>query len=485
LTWAELEAALGARLDDVRRRLGSPPLAVRCVSTLHASGSPRAAYRVGLADGRAFKVRRLAEPGRARDLVAGLADLAEPRLAAALLEHDGVLVEEWVEGEPLAADAGRERLAEAGDLLGSLHARRTWLGAPLGVPASTEAERRTLEGQLADLVRAGALGGPAARRLRSAAAASDPGRAATGLVHRDFCAENLVVDRAGRLRVVDNEWLGVGPLDLDLAVVENRWPTDAAGRAAFLAGYARHRDPAAAGEASAFWRIRAATRSAWWRAVELARPAEAALARLEALAGGAGAGRPARAAPTETAAGGRRRWPAWYHEDNRFPTRRRMDQVHRPIVALALRELAGRGGDVLDLGCGNGALLRRLARGDARAVPFGVDVEAGSVAHAKELLPRFAANFVRADLFGDAARRALDRRFRLVLLAPRRLLEAGPERSAALLAWLRPRCERLLVYAYGTARTEFGDFHGLARAVGVELERGTRRRASAGLVARF
>src|SRR5262249_55218267 len=79
--------------------------------------------------------------------------------------------------------------------------------------------------------------------------------------------------------------------------------------------------------------------------------------------------------------------PAWYQEDNKFRTRRRMDHAHRPIVALACRTLRGRGGDVIDLGCGNGALLAKIHALEPAATPFGVERDPLRVAHARVLLP--------------------------------------------------------------------------------------------------
>jgi SAM-dependent methyltransferase len=172
--------------------------------------------------------------------------------------------------------------------------------------------------------------------------------------------------------------------------------------------------------------------------------------------------------------------PAWYHEDNVFRTRRRMDHAHRPIVALACRTLRGRGGDVIDLGCGNGALVAKIHALEPRVTPFGVERDPLRVAHARALLPEFADHFFAADL-GAHPLLESERRFALAILSPRRLQEAGPAASERLRTWLRARCERLLVYAYGSGRTEFGDLAGFARSVGLELEggEGTARAALA------
>lgn len=139
--------------------------------------------------------------------------------------------------------------------------------------------------------------------------------------------------------------------------------------------------------------------------------------------------------------------PAWYHTENGFSTRHGMDVSHRPLVALAREALAGAEGSVLDLGCGNGALLEKICRGRAELVPCGVDVNAAAVEHARELLPDAAAGFVRSDLFAPSVW-VHGRRHALAILMIGRLLEVSRPRADALLAAIRAHCDRLLVYAY-------------------------------------
>lgn len=162
-------------------------------------------------------------------------------------------------------------------------------------------------------------------------------------------------------------------------------------------------------------------------------------------------------------------FPNWYHEDNLFDTRERMDEVHEPIVEQAVSALAGRPGDVLDLGCGNAALLRKVYEGAPDVTPFGVDIAERSIEHARQLLPRFAANFVVADLFDTRSWWPGSRRLSLVILSPRRLHEAGPEQTARLKDWMRTRSDQLLIYAYGKGLTQFGDLAGFAGEVGIRL----------------
>jgi SAM-dependent methyltransferase len=176
--------------------------------------------------------------------------------------------------------------------------------------------------------------------------------------------------------------------------------------------------------------------------------------------------------------------PAWFHEDNRFRTRRRMLWAHAPIVALAERSLGGRGGNVLDVGCGNGALLARIVSRCPGTVPYGVDVRAVPVSHARRLLPRYRRNLLVGDAFLARDRARFDRPYALVLLSPRRLHDAGPEAAGRLLDWLRPRCARLLVYAYGTGLRRRGGLAGFAAPFGVRL-RGAARRPRAAIASRF
>lgn len=161
--------------------------------------------------------------------------------------------------------------------------------------------------------------------------------------------------------------------------------------------------------------------------------------------------------------------PAWYYLDNLFGSVEQMARAHAPIVAKAIETLAGRGGNVLDLGCGNGALLKKIRTANPRVVPCGIEREAERVAHARELLPDTAEHFIEADIFEGHALWESHHHFVLVILALRRLEQAGPEQAARLRAWIKSRCDDLLVYGYGAALTDHGSLAGFAREVRVRL----------------
>jgi hypothetical protein len=159
--------------------------------------------------------------------------------------------------------------------------------------------------------------------------------------------------------------------------------------------------------------------------------------------------------------------PDWYHRDNGFSTRHGMDRAHDPLVSVACSAVDGRAGAVLDLGCGNGALLSKIVAGRADLAPYGIDREASAIAHAGELQPRFADNFVQADLF-DTEAWADKRRYTLALLMIGRLLEVSRPKAQHVLASLRSRCDVVVLYLYpGYSEHPLAD---LARDLGLRID---------------
>ena len=159
--------------------------------------------------------------------------------------------------------------------------------------------------------------------------------------------------------------------------------------------------------------------------------------------------------------------PDWYHRDNGFSSRHGMDLAHERLVTTARSALDGRAGAVLDLGCGNGALLSKIVAGRADLEPHGIDREAHSIAHARELQPTFADNFVQADLF-DTATWAEERRYALALVMVGRLLEVPMPTAQQMLAVLRSRCDVVVLYVYpGYSEHPLAD---MARDLGLRIE---------------
>ena len=172
--------------------------------------------------------------------------------------------------------------------------------------------------------------------------------------------------------------------------------------------------------------------------------------------------------------------PSWYASDNGFSSTMAMDEAHRPIVELAHTSI-GETGTVLDLGCGNGALLKKICEPRPSLIPFGVDLDETKLEHARQLQPSFAANFVAGSMFegipldGDTV-------YSLVLLMPGRLLEVDEASGraaeivvAGTLSTSAGLCVRRM--AHETRRTRGPDLEGRADARVATLERSGGARA--------
>jgi hypothetical protein len=142
--------------------------------------------------------------------------------------------------------------------------------------------------------------------------------------------------------------------------------------------------------------------------------------------------------------------PPWYGRGNGFDSLEAMDAAHAPLVELARAALGGdrQGGRVMDLGCGNGALLQKLCPAGTGLIPHGIDLDHHAIGHAKGLLPAFADHFLVGDLFDTERWAGGGERYLLTLLMVGRLLEAPPPGAGRLLSAIEATSERLLVYAY-------------------------------------
>lgn len=238
----DLRTRLGADLWRLVRQMRPPVVEVARLTTLHAPGLRRASFLLRNAVGERFKGRRLesaADAARVQTLLERLAPWRFPRVVA---RHRAALVLEWIEGTRLdPACRGRELLLACGALHGVIHS----LEAPADLvhPArrAADASQHTLGRNLTALVKAGMLAPEEAGALFDLAARLAPARVDVGIVHRDVCAENIVVPVSGQPVLVDNESLAVGPYDYDLARTWWRWPMDSGERAAYFEGYERYR----------------------------------------------------------------------------------------------------------------------------------------------------------------------------------------------------------------------------------------------------
>ncbi len=256
---------------------------VQPVATIDPNASGRSVYRIEIEAGPTIKARRLNDAATAsrlfeirRDLPAGF--------APAFDQHANVLLEDWIEGESLGDGCPDDaRVAEAGALLAQLHARTSAAGEPLHERRSTRAWRERSEQGLDSLLAGGGLDAPTADRIRAALARLDPQQAIVGLVHSDFCGENMVIDASGRLHVIDNERIGIDALGFDLGRCWYRWALPPRAWERFRAAYAAGMPFSEPLENLGFWSLVAVVKSAALRARLDPARAQIPLARLREM----------------------------------------------------------------------------------------------------------------------------------------------------------------------------------------------------------
>lgn len=156
----------------------------------------------------------------------------------------------------------------------------------------------------------------------------------------------------------------------------------------------------------------------------------------------------------------------WQYRDNGFSSFKTMERYHTPVVTLARQQLEGVSGAVLDLGCGNGALLRSICKGRDDLIPCGVDVNCEVVERARKLTQDAAPSFRCKDAF------ALDvwsssQHYALAIISIRLLTHAGAKSTPKLLASIRRHCDRLLVHLYDDPGK--GGLDAAAHRAGVKL----------------
>jgi hypothetical protein len=258
---------LGEDLHALAIRQGSALTSVVALTTLPSRAvRGQNAFRLEYADGRVLKGRSFKNPAEAAECVE-LSRHLDVGTFPPTIAHAGTgVLSVWIEGRPLAvADCGAALVERCGRLLALIHTTRLDPADCQRAAAAVARDLPSLGREIDELVARGVLDARQAARAAGIAAEYEPAERATGLVHDDFCAENMVVDGEGRLWVVDNENVGLGALDFDLARTWYRWPLAPALRAAFYRGYAEHRPLDSFRAHFWFWAISALVGSAAFR----------------------------------------------------------------------------------------------------------------------------------------------------------------------------------------------------------------------------
>lgn len=287
--WQEaLAARFGDDLQELVRQLGIKIDSAEEITRLISARQRKASFKLTLTDGRLFKARRFKTPDHFSSVVALsplIEDLHFSRIVAA---HGMASIEQWIGGSPLSAKAVTEGQAHwAGSLLGQLHKITDLPQDLLARAPDVNWYSSKINTHLAALVARGALEPALAEKIFELALECQPASFDVGLTHGDFCADNMVIRDNGEIFVVDNESLGLGALDYDIARCLTRWPMNEALRKAFLEGYQRHRSLQVFASHQEFWAIKALSLTVYVH-FNHNRSCEPSLAALEQIADGAG-----------------------------------------------------------------------------------------------------------------------------------------------------------------------------------------------------
>lgn len=148
---------------------------------------------------------------------------------------------------------------------------------------------------------------------------------------------------------------------------------------------------------------------------------------------------------------------------NGFDSNEAMLSAHAVILQCFNEHVKlGRSVRMLDLGCGNGKLLRELT-----TQGVGVERLAGRAHLAKENLVQVHVSDIVQFIEKNVEY------WPLVLLMPGRLDELSPGERLSVLGWLKDHARRVIVYAYTDWLTKRGDFESLCSLNGLSLHSST------------
>jgi hypothetical protein len=251
----ELAKIAGADLVALIHDRDAPLLRCTEITALPSPVRKRGSFLLEFADGTKLKGRRLKSAEHARK-VECLQGESGPGYAKILARRGDAQLQEWVNGVPLAsiASISTSTMTRCGQMLGTLHRAdfRHLVDAPL--PRVMDLWDK-LESNADILCQGRQLDAALARGALDLADAHRPKTMTVGIIHKDFSAENIVLDTVDAPICVDNANLALGPCDFDLARTWYLWPMTRADRACFVQGYKEHRSLDTFQEHFSFWAV--------------------------------------------------------------------------------------------------------------------------------------------------------------------------------------------------------------------------------------
>jgi hypothetical protein len=175
------------------------------------------------------------------------------RFPKILIQSGQSTLEDWIEGESIRDTADETVVMESGKLLGCIHQTPPPDSAPGYVHSSIQEYEVNLTDGLDQLKTLEYIDLPFARQVQNAAMEARPNTTEVGLIHRDFCADNLILSN-NMVCSIDNTTFAIGPFELDLARTWYRWRMKTEHWNVFLRGYSHHRDSSLFCQHETFWK---------------------------------------------------------------------------------------------------------------------------------------------------------------------------------------------------------------------------------------
>jgi tRNA A-37 threonylcarbamoyl transferase component Bud32 len=217
-------------------------------------------YRLAFSDGSQAKMRLVSSPMRATEIAQLSEFFSEGDSAKILAVSQDALLEEWIEGDQLAEGGiTQDTAVEAGQILGRLHS-----ATRLGEPRSAQAALWRIEQNVRRLVSESFLASEDAEKLLNLVSEQAPTSCEYGISHRDLCGENLIIQKNGKLVLIDHESMRFGPLNQDVARTCHRWYLCGSNLRDFLSGYSLHRKLQSFEKNFFFWISLVVTTSIVW-----------------------------------------------------------------------------------------------------------------------------------------------------------------------------------------------------------------------------
>ena len=280
----QVHDVLGEDLASLALALAAPLIEIETLCTDLARTSRRRSFRLRYGDGILLKARRVASPKIAERVgrILGAGDV--PGFTKVIATRGEGLLEEWAYGRPLdEVRPSADLVTACGALLRTLHDVPVARGSRGAGRAKPQRHWAALEHDLHELVRRGRLDPDQAARLRDIAIRFRPEQVVGGVIHGDFCPQNIVLGHECQPVVVDNETISIGAYDYDLARVWYRWPMTESEAQRFFHGYGHRKRASVFLGHLPFWAILVVASSTIFRLDEKASNADESLEQLRRL----------------------------------------------------------------------------------------------------------------------------------------------------------------------------------------------------------